>query len=163
MNTDRGTPAQGYLQIIDPTWRTYAAKAGVDTSQYPSAIDAPKEVQERVASVIPVNQWGPNTVRALKSTYGNIDTSKTLGELNSGYANAPSSSASTEQADTDSYGGGFKVPPGGAPPQGLQAPTMGDELKHDPWGYLMNVGAGMMASRAPAAGHGHRRGPHGRQ
>ena len=57
-NTARGTPAGGYFQIIDPTWRSYAAAAGVDVNQYPTAMSAPRDIQARVASVIPINQWG---------------------------------------------------------------------------------------------------------
>ena len=83
INTDRGTPAQGYFQIIDPTWRAHAKAAGVDINRYPSAITAPRDVQIAVASAIPINQWGPNTVAALKKQYPNLDTSQTLGALQS--------------------------------------------------------------------------------
>jgi hypothetical protein len=79
-------------------------------------------------------------------------------------ANIPSGSATPASATTSSYGGGFQIPPGGAAPGGpppgqldrsnLQAPTMGDELKHDPGGYMMSVGAAMMASRSPWLGVG---------
>lgn len=83
VNTDRGTPAGGYFQIIDPTWRRYAGAAGVDVNQYPNAMSAPRDVQAKVASAIPINQWGPNTVAALKARYPNIDTSQTLGAAQS--------------------------------------------------------------------------------
>ena len=83
INTDRGTPAQGYFQIIDPTWKTYAKAAGVDLNRYPSAITAPRDVQVAVASAIPINQWGPNTVAALRKQYPDLDTSQTLGALQS--------------------------------------------------------------------------------
>lgn len=82
-NTDRGTPAGGYFQIIDPTWQRYAGAAGVDVNQYPNAMSASRDVQAKVASAIPVNQWGPNTVTALKAQYPNIDTSQTLGQVQS--------------------------------------------------------------------------------
>ena len=81
VNTDRGTPAGGYFQIIDPTWRRYAGAAGVDVNQFPNAMSAPRDVQAKVASAIPVNQWGPNTVAALKAQYPNIDTGQTLGQV----------------------------------------------------------------------------------
>src|SRR5580704_16545143 len=81
VNTDRGTPAGGYFQIIDPTWQRYAGAAGVDVNQYPNAMSAPRNIQAQVASAIPVNQWGPNTVAALKAQYPNIDTSQTLGAV----------------------------------------------------------------------------------
>jgi hypothetical protein len=80
VNTEKGTPAGGYLQIIDPTWRAAAPKAGVDLKQYPTALSAPKHVQVQVASVIPVNQWGPNTVAALKAKYPGINVNGTLGD-----------------------------------------------------------------------------------
>ena len=75
-------------------------------------------------------------------------------------ANVPSASAQPAKADTSSYGGGFQLPGGDGPPPGqidrhnLQAPTMGDEIKHDPFGYMMTVGSAMMASRSPWLGVG---------
>ena len=79
-----------------------------------------------------------------------------------GGGDVPSAAAQPASASTESYGGGFQLPgsqPSGPPPgqldrNNLQAPTMGDELKHDPFGYLMTVGAGMMASRSPWLGVG---------
>jgi hypothetical protein len=75
-NTDAGTPAGGNFQFIDPTWRRMAPKAGVDIRQYPTAMSAPPSVQAQVAAVTPINQWGPNTVAALKAHFPSIDTSK---------------------------------------------------------------------------------------
>jgi len=76
-------------------------------------------------------------------------------------ADVPSAAAQPAKASTEAYGGGFQIPPGlGSPPPGqlnranLQAPTMGDEIRHDPFGYMMTVGAGMMASRSPWLGVG---------
>lgn len=82
-NTDKGTPAGGYFQIIDPTWQTYAKAAGIDLNQYPTAMSAPRNIQAQVAATIPVNQWGPNTVAALKTKYPGMDTSQTLGQWQS--------------------------------------------------------------------------------
>ena len=82
-NTDKGTPAGGFFQIIDPTWQTYAKAAGVDVNQYPTAMSAPRNIQAQVASAIPVNQWGPNTVAALKAKFPGMDTSQTLGQWQS--------------------------------------------------------------------------------
>ena len=76
INTDRGTPAQGNFQFITPTWQRYAPRAGVDVSKYPTAMSAPPSVQAQVAAVTPINQWGPNTVAALKRAFPNLDTSK---------------------------------------------------------------------------------------
>jgi hypothetical protein len=50
-----GTPAStasGYYQILNGTWRQFAPQAGVDLSQYPTAMSAPFDVQTRVASLI---------------------------------------------------------------------------------------------------------------
>jgi hypothetical protein len=90
VNTDRGTPAGGYFQIIDPTWQRYAGAAGVDVKQYPTAMSAPRNIQAQVASAIPVNQWGPNTVAALKAKFPGIDTGQTLGQVQSAVLNGGS-------------------------------------------------------------------------
>jgi hypothetical protein len=82
INTVKGTPARGVAQIIDPTWRTYAGKAGIDLNRYPTAQSAPPAVQIQIASTIPFNQWGPATVAAVKNAYPNIDIrGKTLGQI----------------------------------------------------------------------------------
>jgi hypothetical protein len=70
-----------------------------------------------------------------------------------GGANVPSAAAMPASASTESYGGGFTLP-GPQPQQQTRAPTLGDELRRDPGGYLMTVGAGMMASRSPWLGVG---------
>jgi hypothetical protein len=44
-----GFTASGYYQMINPTWRRWAKDAGVDISQYPTAMSAPKDVQRAVA------------------------------------------------------------------------------------------------------------------
>jgi hypothetical protein len=44
--------ASGYYQIVDSTWREGAKLAGVDSSQYPTAISAPKDVQTQVAQAL---------------------------------------------------------------------------------------------------------------
>ena len=93
-NSAAGTPAGGFFQIIDPTWRTYAAKAGIDLNQYPTAMSAPRDIQAKVASAIPVNQWGANTVNALKAKYPGLDTSQTLGQWQSAAIN-PSGAPTT--------------------------------------------------------------------
>jgi hypothetical protein len=82
VNTRKGTPAGGYFQIIDPTWRRYAAAAGVDVNKYPTAMSAPRDVQAQVAAQIPANQFGPRTQRMLHEQFGAFDTRKTIGQLN---------------------------------------------------------------------------------
>lgn len=44
--------ASGYYQFTNTTWRQGAAWAGVDTSQYPTAISAPYDVQTQVANSV---------------------------------------------------------------------------------------------------------------
>lgn len=80
INTAKGTPGQGFFQIIDPTWKQYAAAAGVDVDKYPTALGAPYEVQAQVANTIPLNQWGPKTIAAMRATGAKLDLNKTLGE-----------------------------------------------------------------------------------
>lgn len=52
-----GNTASGYYQITNPTWQQYAPQAGVDLSQYPTAMSAPQSVQTSVAATI-YNQRG---------------------------------------------------------------------------------------------------------
>ncbi len=44
-----GFTASGHYQMINATWRRWARDAGIDVSQYPTAMSAPKEVQRAVA------------------------------------------------------------------------------------------------------------------
>ena len=79
-----GNPAeisQGHFQIQTATWRDFAKQAGVDTNQYPNAMSAPRDVQARVASVIPFNRFGPRTQTLMASRFGPLDTSQTVGTL----------------------------------------------------------------------------------
>src|SRR5690242_18386310 len=49
---DPGHTAQGHYQITNTNWRNLGPKAGVDLSQYPSAMAAPKETQAKVARLM---------------------------------------------------------------------------------------------------------------
>ena len=100
-----GTKSQGYFQINTPTWRDFAGKAGVDLKQYPNAMSAPRDVQARVASVIPFKRFGPRTQRLMRQRFGDIDSNMTVGELaatkGTGYTPAAPATAgggSVEQA-----------------------------------------------------------------
>jgi hypothetical protein len=57
--------ASGYYQITNGTWRDFAPQAGVSLSQYPTAITAPRELQEKVAALIyetrGIQPWSANT------------------------------------------------------------------------------------------------------
>lgn len=74
-----GHPARGVLQIIDPTWANAAHKMGVDLTKYPTAQSAPPALQIEVAKTIPFTQWGPNSVKAVKAVYPDINVHQTLG------------------------------------------------------------------------------------
>jgi hypothetical protein len=86
-----GNPAeisQGHFQINPGTWRDFAKAAGVDTTQYPTPMSAPREVQAQVASVIPLARFGPRTQEMLRQKFGDLDTSRTIGALNGARAPA---------------------------------------------------------------------------
>ena len=75
--------AQGNAQITTGTWTDFAPKAGFDLKQYPTPDSAPRDVQIKVASVIPLNRWASSTVQAVLAKYPGIDTSQTLGAIQS--------------------------------------------------------------------------------
>lgn len=128
INTDRGTPAGGYFQIIDPTWRTYAPRAGVDLKQFPTAMSGNRDVQQRVAAQIPINQWGNASQAALKAAYPGLNTSQTLGSLSN-----PSISGSSGIVDPTIAAGG----PGATPAPAAAPTTVADALA-----ALTKAGAG---------------------
>jgi len=80
-----GTKSQGYFQITTPTWSDFAPKAGVNLSQYPNAMSAPRDVQARVAGYIPFGRFGPRTQRMMGDKYGNLDKRLLVSELASRY------------------------------------------------------------------------------
>jgi hypothetical protein len=82
--TGPGTRSQGYFQINVPTWDDFAGRAGVDVRQYPTPMNAPRDVQERVAAVIPFSRFGPRTQRMMREQFGELDKSLTVGELAGG-------------------------------------------------------------------------------
>jgi D-alanyl-D-alanine carboxypeptidase len=138
-NTDKGTPAGGFFQIIDPTWQTYAKAAGVDVSQYPSAMSAPRNIQAQVAAMIPVNQWGPNTVAALKAKYPGMDTSQTLGQWQSAALGGSGSPASAPPATPGAAAAGPTLP-------GYQPGSPANKMAQD---ALKKLGGGGTSSDPP--------------
>lgn len=52
--------ASGYFQMLDSTWRAGAGLAGIDTSLYPRAIDAPFEMQRSAAAALLAQPGGIN-------------------------------------------------------------------------------------------------------
>lgn len=89
INNLRGTPAQGYLQITDPTWNDF----GGASTGYSSAIQAPFSVQAQVAGNIPVARWGPTTQAALAAAGYNPLPGETLGQMTARYGEAIPTSA----------------------------------------------------------------------
>lgn len=90
--------AQGNAQITTGTWTDFAPKAGVDLKQYPTPMDAPRDVQIKVASVIPLNRWASSTVNAVLAKYPGIDTSQPLGVIQSNAINASGAPAAAPGA-----------------------------------------------------------------
>jgi len=90
--------AQGNAQITTGTWTDFAPKAGVDLKQYPTPMDAPRDVQIKVASVIPLNRWASSTVNAVLAKYPGIDTSQPLGAIQSAAINPSAAPAAAPGA-----------------------------------------------------------------
>lgn len=100
INNARGTLAQGYFQITDPTWAQYG---GLNTG-YSSAINAPYAVQLQVAQNIPIGQWGPNARNAVAAEGYTFSNNQTLGQV---LANNNESPYATVPADNSTpYGSG---------------------------------------------------------
>ena len=100
-------------------------------------MSAPRAIQTQVASAIPVNQWGPSTVAALKAQYPWIDTAQTLGAIQSkalgGSAPPPVASA----------GGGSILP-------GFSDQKTSDKFKKD-LGDLQKTMGGDQGDQTPRA------------
>lgn len=68
-----GSTASGYWQINNGTWADFAPQAGVDLSQYPTAMSAPIGVQSSVAQALfnarGIEPWatGPQVLASLDS------------------------------------------------------------------------------------------------
>lgn len=105
INMRRGTPAQGYFQIINPTWSEF----GGDKTSFKSAIDAPYSAQLQVAQNIPVARWGPNTQQALRAAGYEPKPGETLGQMLTRYGEDPNA---TKPEDL----GGSTVPAAPAAP-----------------------------------------------
>lgn len=93
VNTSSGH-AMGLYQITTGTWNDFAPKAGIDLSQYPNANAAPADVQQAVASQIPLSRWAPSTVASVLQAYPGLDTSQTVGALAGGAAGGAASGTS---------------------------------------------------------------------
>jgi hypothetical protein len=142
---------RGLYQITDGTWKDFAGKAGVDLKQYPTAENAPKEIQDKVASVIPVSRWAPSTIRALQQAYPGIDITGTLGEANSSVASTEHKPAglgqgnpiTVTQTDTGQQSRGLA---GGAPQQPADHSLLSGNGSE-----LIAMGLGIMSGTSPFA------------
>lgn len=129
INSRQGTPAQGYFQIIGPTWNKY----GGDKSGYKSAIDAPYATQLAIAQNIPVEQWGPATQAALRQAGYDFKPGETLGQLLARYNEDPNA---TRPEDVGGSSTGGTAVARAAPPA---PPTLG--------GGNQDVIAGLLAKQ----------------
>ena len=103
ITTDSGQP-QGYYQITTGTWKDFAPKAGVDLAKSPIPLLADKDVQGRVASIIPLNRWAPSTVQAVNAMGldgGAAGASDALGTNRYGFINPLIGKMEQNQADSE--------------------------------------------------------------
>ena len=107
--------ASGYFQMINPTWRSAAAMAGIDTAKYPTAMSAPYEVQRAAAQALYNKEgfapWAPYNAR-LRSYIAQRGGAGafTPGDVRAASADAAAPGASYASAETGARG--FFVPPG---------------------------------------------------
>jgi hypothetical protein len=129
----RGATASGKYQMVNSTWQQGAAWAGVDTTQYPTAMSAPEAVQDKVASAVydhsgttPWQKGGQNWVRGQGGQY----TLQTVPQGQGGGAVAaapggggggPQSGAFVGATSAQPVAGGGNVQPAGGGVQYLPA------------------------------------------
>lgn len=153
INTDKGTPAGGFFQIIDPTWKRYAPVAGIDTKSYPTAMSAPREVQAQVASAIPFDQWGPRTVAGLRAAYPGLNIHQPLGAIQAAYA--PSAAPGPMDPSIVAHGGvsspgTTSTPSLAGTAATVPAPTLGQNLQKGDVGAVL---AQLTTGKKDAAGN----------
>jgi hypothetical protein len=81
---DRGL-ATGYYQIQTPTWGDFAPRVP-GAGGYKKAEDAPANIQQAVASIIPVARFGDRTRNMLHAQFGQFDERMTVGQLSERFA-----------------------------------------------------------------------------
>jgi hypothetical protein len=94
-----GGNSQGYFQINTPTWRDFAPRAGVDLSQYPNAMSAPRDIQALVAAQIPLSRFGGRTRAMLRGRFGGLSDSDTIGQLAAAHGGAAQPAPSAGQTN----------------------------------------------------------------
>jgi hypothetical protein len=122
-------PASGYFQIEDPTWRQAAPRAGVDLTQYPTAMSAPLPVQYAVASALYDQQglapWQASAGRAGQFPGADAAMVAARGQGGGGVQNA------AYYPPMPGMGGGPAGPSGAALPPGFR-PIYGPGLSTAP-------------------------------
>lgn len=129
--SDPSSTASGFFQINNPTWQQFAPLAGVNLSQFPTALSAPADVQTQVASVIPLGRWtnfAPATAAAVQRDFGTLNPNDTLGTINAAHGGGTlaQTGVNTGGASTGantSTPGGF-VGPGDVGLPGVQSPVV---------------------------------------
>ncbi|HEY1880558.1 MAG TPA: hypothetical protein VGG68_11565 [Caulobacteraceae bacterium] len=132
--------SQGYFQIQNHpggTWSTYARRAGVDLSQYPTPRSAPLEVQWKVAQMIPISAWGHDTQVALQRRGFRYSPSMTLGQVAQQSGGVNPTAVASNPSSTTSRG----AP--GTPPANIRI--------HDPENPIHDYPAPTETSGAPPA------------
>ena len=142
---DRGATATGKYQMVASTWRTAAKLAGIDTTKYPRAMDAPEADQDRAASLLydaqGTNPWNPakfgqHWVKDEKT--GKYQLVQGAGEATGGGKGPPETTAkTTPPAETKSATTALPTPP--EPPEGMLPSPVRPEPSTAP---ASNVGRG---------------------
>jgi len=143
--------AQGNLQITTGTWADFAPKAGIDLKQYPTPESAPRDVQIKVGSLIPLNRWASSTVNAVLAKYPGVDASQTLGSIQSAALNGSGGSGSP--AGGPPAAPAIPAAPGALP--GFQAGSAAEKMANAGLKQLAGGGGGdaqpMQLQSAPPA------------
>jgi len=154
INMRRGTPAQGYFQIINPTWSEF----GGDKTGSRSAIDAPYPVQLQVAQNIPVARWGPNTQAALRAAGYEPQPGETLGQMLTRYGEDPTATkpedlgGSTVAAAAPTLLAGLLGASTPAPATSIDGAKRDKEKEEEAaYASLTKEGMKLMAAEEPAA------------
>ncbi len=109
--------SQGYFQINQATWKDFAPKAGVDISKYSHAMMAPRDVQAKVAAMIPFARFGGRTKSMMRAQFGDLSTKATIGDLAAAHGGAgPNGQAAAPAGSGAAGSAGAMNAPGGAPP-----------------------------------------------
>jgi hypothetical protein len=141
-----GTPASsasGYYQMIDSTWQQSARWAGIDTTQYPRAINAPFDVQTQAANALIDHQglqpWAGSRANSL------------INQIDSGQSPrlvyGPTDGSGTTQIADGTPGGGFgDHPVVTTGPDGIATTTVTPNPSQTAGGGTGNTAAGAGAS-----------------